>query len=248
MIIKMNDIKPVSYESDWMGIDWQRNSPFFEITDDSLVMNTVRVDVVRSPDSSWHLRKEKLSRGNNVAAARSLASQINFDVDQRDSLLYLAPGFSIRSGQQFRNQQVMLVVEMPVGKKIRMDESLQDYHWFDFNRNWRNHGVEFDWDDNSDNSSNGLESNVDYTMTEHGLERSSGKKVQDKSDSDDDDQPENKDDHDKHPDAPKDGYRYHKDEEKNKQKEIKKTTRIVPGESARDAEGISPLVLLTQWS
>ncbi|MFI5124878.1 MAG: PspC domain-containing protein [Chitinophagales bacterium] len=238
LIVKMNDIKPVIYESDWMGMNWQHNSPFFEVTEDSLVLNTVRIDVVKSTDSSWHIRQEKLSRGNSVAAARNLASQIDFDTEQRDSLLYLPAGFSIRPKQQFRNQQVMIVIEMPLGKKIRMDRSLEDFHWFDFNRNRRNHGIDFSWDDEYGNNNNSLESDVDYTMTDHGLERSSGNMLQDEHKNKDEDQPDNDD---KKEDAPKDGYRYHK-------KEVKKVNKVVSAECNKDSENFSPLILFTKWS
>ncbi|MDP4212501.1 MAG: PspC domain-containing protein [Bacteroidota bacterium] len=238
LIVKMNDIKPVVYESDWMDINWQHNSPFFEVTEDSLVLNTVRVDVVKSADSSWHMRQEKLSRGNTVAAARSLASQIDFNVEQRDSSLYLPSGFSIRPKQQFRNQQVMIVIELPIGKKIRMDRSLEDFHWFDFNRNWRHHGVDFNWDDNFENNNNSLESDVDYTMTDHGLERSSGSMRQEDPKNQDEDQPGNDDQKEN---APKDGYRYHK-------KEVKKANKVVSAECSKDCENFSPLILFTGWS
>ncbi|MFI5193638.1 MAG: PspC domain-containing protein [Chitinophagales bacterium] len=240
LIVKMNDLKPVIYESDWMGINWNHHAPFFEVSEDSLILNTVRIDVIKSADSSWHLRQEKLSRGNTAAAARNLASQIDFPVQQNDSILYLPTGFSIKPSQQFRNQQVMLVIAIPVGKKIRMDRSLEDFHWFDFNRNMRDHGVDLDWDDNLGNNNNSLEHDVDYIMTEHGLERIPGSRTPDENRGGDEDQPN---DQDKKENAPKDGYRYHK-------KEVKKLTKVkaVTAEYNKDNEGLSPLVLFTKWS
>ena len=240
LIVKMSDTKPVFYESDWMGINWHNHAPFFEVTEDSLTMNTVRINVVKSNDSTWHIRREKLSRGNTSSAARNLATQINFDVQQQDSVLYLAAGFSIKPNQQFRNQQVLIVIEMPVGKKIRMDESLEDFHWFDLNRNWRNHdGISRDWEDNRNNDSySSWNSDVDYIMTGHGLERSAGNSTPGENKHNAEDQ--NKDG-DKKEDTPKDGYRYHK-------AEVKKVTKTVTAECNKESENVSPLILFTKWS
>jgi phage shock protein PspC (stress-responsive transcriptional regulator) len=240
LIVKISNPKESIYESDWMGINWQHNSPFFEVTEDSLTLNTVRIDVTKSTDSSWHLRRDKLSRGSSTAIARNLAAQIVFDVQQQDSLLYVPAGFLIHPKEQFRNQQVLLVVEMPVGKKIRMDKSLGGFRWFDLHRNSRN-GVGIDWDDNGDNTNSSMEADVDYTMTEHGLERSSGKSAIEEDKSKSDDQQDDQDRNDKKEDAPKDGYRYHK-------KEVKKTAKAVTAECNKDGEIVSPLILFTKWS
>jgi hypothetical protein len=241
LIVKIGDTKPVFYESDWMGIDWFDHAPFFDITEDSLTVNTVRIDIVKSNDSAWHLRREKLSRGNTTGKARDLASRIDVDMQQKDSVLYLPAGFSIKPGQQFRNQQVLVVIEMPVGKKIRMDRSLEDFHWFDLRQNWRNRGIERDWDDNWNNNYSSWSSDVDYIMTDHGLERSAVNSIR----SENRNLPDRDDDPDdiQRPgsDTPQDGYRYHK-------KEVKKAAKTITSEGNGDGGNISPLILFTRWS
>jgi len=171
MIVKIDDSKPYYLESDWMGINWNHKGPFFDISDDSLTLNTVRVNVVKSKDSSWHLQVQKLSRGNTTAEAGHSASEINFQVEQKDSLLLLGRGFAIKPRDQFRNQQVLVVIEMPVGKKIFMNANLDEYHWFTINRKWRNNGFNVDFDDD-EYRNDGWDSEVEYIMTENGLERS----------------------------------------------------------------------------
>jgi phage shock protein PspC (stress-responsive transcriptional regulator) len=174
MIVRMDDSRTEFYESDWMGINWHHKGPFFDVTDDSVIMNNVRIDVVKSEDSSWHLDIEKLSRGNTTAEALNTASAINFNVNQHDSLLTLARGFAITPKQQFRNQQVLVVIKVPVGKKIFLSENLDDYHWFTMNRKRRNNGVNMDWE-YTDDRDNSWDSNVEYIMTDHGLERTNRK-------------------------------------------------------------------------
>src|SRR5664279_4878707 len=170
MIVKIDDSKPNYLESDWMGMNLNRRGPFFDISEDSLTLNTVRVNVVKSKDSSWHLQVQKLSRGNTTAEAEHTASEINFQVEQQDSLLLLGRGFGIKPKEQFRNQQVLVVLEMPVGKRIFMSANLDEYHWFTINRKWRNNGINIDFDDD-EYRYEGWDSDAEYIMTEHGLER-----------------------------------------------------------------------------
>ncbi len=239
LIVKMDETRPDFYESDWMGINWHRKGPFFDITEDSVTMNNVRIDVVKSEDSAWHLDLEKLSRGNTAGEALKTAEEINFQVDQKDSLLTLGRGFSITPKQQFRNQQVLVVIKMPVGKRIFLSENLDDYHWFTMNRKWRNNGVNVDWEYTDDHDNN-WDSNVEYIMTEHGLERTSNSL---KTESEEQDQKRNSvpDSSQKKNDNPKGDYRYHKPKTANAQNPSSKT-------ESQHSESIATLVLLTNLS
>jgi len=78
----------------------------------------------------------------------------------------LPRGFNISKDEKFRNQQVLLVIDVPVGKKIEIDRSIYDYSGFnldlgdgyndwDWNDDWRNN---YSWN-----------SNVEYIMTNDGL-------------------------------------------------------------------------------
>ena len=63
----------------------------------------------------------------------------------------------------------MMVVEVPVGKKIMIDKSVDWFDWFDINidrrRRWN-----VDWDERWDNAYS-WRNNVQYIMTGEGLER-----------------------------------------------------------------------------
>jgi phage shock protein PspC (stress-responsive transcriptional regulator) len=206
LIVKMDESRPDFFESDWMGINWHHKGPFFDVSDDSVVLNNVRIEVIKSEDSAWHLNLEKLSRGSTGGEALKTASEINFLVVQNDSLLTLGRGFSITPKQQFRNQQVLVLIKIPVGKKILLSENLDQYHWFNINQKWHNNGINIDWDDNNDYNSDSWESNTEYVMTDHGLERTG------KSGSGDIEEPNKNaipDSNQKKKDNPND-YRYHK--------------------------------------
>ncbi|HEY0677151.1 MAG TPA: PspC domain-containing protein [Chitinophagaceae bacterium] len=157
------------YGGDWFGIEWDEEWPIYGINQDTLMLNTVRVNIVKSKDSLYHVHKISFSRGKNPAIARQLAEKISFNPSQRDSTLVLPKGFAISRNEKFRNQRVLIVIEVPVGKKIEMDRSIDSYEWFTVNFN-RRRGWNVEWDDNWDNSY-GWRSNVEYVMTQSGLER-----------------------------------------------------------------------------
>ena len=239
LIVKVDDSKPIFSDSDWMGVNWHHKGPFFDINEDSVVINTVRIDVVKSKDTAWHVRREKMSRGPNSENALSLAEQIQFPIVQEDSVLLLSRGFAIRPAQQFHNQQVLVVIEVPVGKKIMMNRSLDDYHWFNMRGRNQGYNINIEYDDDRADS---WDSEVEYVMTENGLERTG------RSSYDNEEQPEHKerkesperkeapersegaDSVNQKNDNPKGEYRYHKS----------KTANLVP------AQTTPTLVLLTE--
>lgn len=169
MIIKVAEGKVKYYTSDFFDGEF----PFLSINEDSMLLNTVRVKLVKSDDTAYHVKKVKFARGNTPLIAETNASSIQFAVAQKDSILSLAKGFPISKNNKFRNQQVLVVVEVPVGKKIMVDRSVDWYDWFNINVD-RRKGVNIDWDDRWDNSYS-WSSNVQYTMTTEGLERTDKK-------------------------------------------------------------------------
>jgi len=77
-------------------------------------------------------------------------------------------GFSITRGQRYLNQQVLFVIEVPIGKKIELDKSIEDYKWIDIDLNNHRYGWAADWDNNWRNSYE-WHSDNEYIMTANGL-------------------------------------------------------------------------------
>ncbi len=186
MIIKVAEEKVKYYGSDWLGFNDDWDWPFFSLNEDSLMLNTVRIELVKSHDSAFHNYLVKIGRGHNPAMAEQIASKIMFTATQHDSIILLPKGFAISQQEKFRNQQVLVVVEIPVGKKVEVDKSVNFYRWFNINMNHRR-GWNIDWNDEWDNSYN-WDDNVEYIMTNDGLERTH--KIKD-ADNDDDNSGEN---------------------------------------------------------
>ena len=180
LIVKAEQGKVSYYGSDWFGFNWDNDGPFYSLNEDSVMMTTVRVNLTKSPDSAYHLIRIRFSRGNNPEIAKGLAGMIQFDTHQSDSILYLPQGFAITPEEKFRNQQVLIVVQIPVGRKILVDRNVDDYHWFNIEVNHRQRGWNIDWDGDWDDTFS-WNSNVEYVMTETGLKRNdSGENIEKK--------------------------------------------------------------------
>jgi phage shock protein PspC (stress-responsive transcriptional regulator) len=155
------------YGGDWFGIDWE-DWPFYAVNQDTIMLNTIRVNVVKSKDAGYHVHRLRFSRGSNPELARGLAEKISFDIKQSDSMLVLPKGFAVSRTDKFRNQQVLVIIEVPVGKRIQIDHNVEDYEWFNINFNRRR-----GWDiDDNWNRSYGWQSDKEYIMTpDDGLQR-----------------------------------------------------------------------------
>ena len=88
-------------------------------------MSTVRFNINASKDSSYYVTMKKYSYGRTQAEAMRRAEKIQYSVYSKDSVLDLSNGYAIDKDSKFRGQQVEIEIQVPVGKKIRFDESVK---------------------------------------------------------------------------------------------------------------------------
>ena len=177
LIIKVPDSKVKVYGR------WFKMDGLLSVTDDSLFLNNVRIHLVKSNDSLFHMDATKYSNGSNESAALRNIKEMNYGINQQDSTVWLDRGFSLQRGTKFRNQGVVVTIYIPIGKRIMIDHTVKRrLNHFDVN-NGRN-----DWDSDEDRNDNyGWDSDVEYKMTAGGLERADKKiKVVDESQNDGD--------------------------------------------------------------
>lgn len=154
----------------------------WDLTSDTLKLSTVKIDdVTKSIDANYHVIVKKYSYGRSSEEALKRAKAIQYTVMSKDSILDLGSGYAISKAEKFRFQQVHVEIQVPVGKKIRFDESVTDKLSqvnFKVKRKNRNgFGVEID-SENDWNNHFGYETGVDYIMGEGGeLQTPDGKKV-----------------------------------------------------------------------
>ena len=141
----------------------------FDITEDTLRLANIRIRIEQSQDSSYHVGIKKYSHGKTTAEAEARAQKIAFHATYIDSVLDLGSGIAIDKDSKFRAQQVIVVIEVPVNKKIRFDETVNKLHALSIrtyrDRKWHRYNGDFDinWDEYFD-----YETDVDYVMGKDG--------------------------------------------------------------------------------
>jgi phage shock protein PspC (stress-responsive transcriptional regulator) len=168
LIVRVNEPE-IHYSG---GFGWMRHdNTGWDITEDTLKYNNVKLRISKSDDSSYHVNMYKYSFGSSIRDAQNRAGQVIFNASAQDSILNMPSGLRIDSRSKFRGQGVIMEIQVPVGKKIRFDESLIDAYnpWVvrrsSRDRNWRRYSYNIDWDydDYFD-----WDANVDYVMGEDG--------------------------------------------------------------------------------
>ncbi|CAL1521075.1 PspC domain-containing protein [Chitinophaga sp. MM2321] len=117
------------------------------VADDTIIINFIRVKIEKSPTDSFGVEVARYSQGRTVQQANALAQDIQFQLNQQDSVLYLPEGFALPTHSKYRGQRVTLIIKVPVGKNIEVDKEV--YRNYSFSRNDRyDDEWDFDYNDN----------------------------------------------------------------------------------------------------
>lgn len=146
---------------------WFRMEPFEGMDEDTAFVQNISVHIVKSPNDSFRVTMLKMARGSKKRYADTLASLINFNVAQMDSILTIDRGIGITRENKFRNQRVVLTVYVPVGKQIKVNRNVGWGYDISF-------GSSRDWDIDFEDLEEGWDHNIDYIMKEDGLYTLSG--------------------------------------------------------------------------
>lgn len=120
------------------------------IADDTVLINYIRVRVEKSSNDSFSVDVTRFSRGRTVQQAKKFAHDIEFSLNQKDSILYLPEGFSLPPHSKYRGQRITVTIKVPVGKNIDIDPEV--YRNYNFNR--YSHDDD-NWDNDYDNDESG---------------------------------------------------------------------------------------------
>ncbi len=167
---------------------WMKMEGILKVTDDSLYLNNVRLQVMKSADSMYHISAFKYSNGFDESGAIANVNKIKYGINQQDSVIYLDRGFALKSGTRFRNQSVTVNIQVPIGKRIVITSSVN--RKLNYNINFGNRGGDWDFDEDWSNKNESWSSDVEYIMTAGGLERLS-KQSSDEGDNEDNNAMEN---------------------------------------------------------
>ena len=172
------EIKSASFGKYYTG-SWLRLEPFASFDDDTVYVRNIRLRIIKSPTDSFQVIMVKMANGSSKNRAEQIVSKINYNIVQNDTVLMLDKGIAITQQDKFRNQQVIITVAVPVGKRIYINDNVSFGHIerIDFGRD----DDYWDWENNMESVSLRWDRNVEYVMTEKGLERV-GKETNDDTD------------------------------------------------------------------
>ncbi|MDQ6812737.1 MAG: PspC domain-containing protein [Bacteroidota bacterium] len=153
--------------------NWFRLEPFASVDDDTVFARNIRVRLVKSNNDSFQVTMAKLTNGRSKQDAERIASRIKFNIVQNDTMLLLDRGIAITANDKFRNQQVIVTIAVPVGKRIKINEGNA---WGSWGNSMSVHlGFNSDnydsWEDDMETKGYDWRHNVEYIMTAEGLQR-----------------------------------------------------------------------------
>ena len=155
---------------------WLHLEPFANIDADTAYVRNIQIRIIRSNNDSFNITTLKLANGSSKLQAEDLASKINYNIVQEDSVLMLDKGIAITAKEKFRNQKIYISIAVPLGKRIEVDENAGgwgDEEHVDFGWDMNDNDWEKDYDNNGDFN---WSRNVEYVMTKKGLQRTDGQK------------------------------------------------------------------------
>jgi phage shock protein PspC (stress-responsive transcriptional regulator) len=158
-----------------MDLNWDRNDDeeerassdlMLSANEDSLLIKNIRIKLEKSRDDSFHVTLIKRARSSSPRNAEIIAEQISYAVEQYDSILSIPIAFPITTQNKFHNQQVIVQIEVPVGKEIYVDGKANNLNWYSVKGGAN--GLSINVDDEDENF---WRSGVWYIMKETGIEK-----------------------------------------------------------------------------
>jgi phage shock protein PspC (stress-responsive transcriptional regulator) len=138
---------------------------------DSIQISNIDLRIEKSADSLYHLTTTRISSGKDDQTAASNLAAMQFGFQQQDSVLMLDRGIILPPGSRFRNQQIILTVQVPVGKKIIVDRAVMKKFFYLNLSNISFAEVDGGDDWELEESKENWRSGVEYLMTESGLKK-----------------------------------------------------------------------------
>jgi phage shock protein PspC (stress-responsive transcriptional regulator) len=105
--------------------DLNREFGELKISDDYLLSENVQLRIVKTEGDKFELVKTVFSRGKNQEEARRLMNSVEYKMENNGAELRLPTEFQILKGTKWRGQVVNLVLKMPIGKKIKIDNTAE---------------------------------------------------------------------------------------------------------------------------
>jgi Putative auto-transporter adhesin, head GIN domain len=105
-----------------------------KLADNGLINEQIHYRFVRSENGRFEMEQNNSSRGRTLAEAESYAQAISYNIEQQGNTISFPTTFPIPKGSKYRGQEVEVIVKVPVGKTIKMQEKVSNKIW-EFDQN-----------------------------------------------------------------------------------------------------------------
>lgn len=96
-----------------------------EVNGKEKLLGHPRFTIERSATGEFLLQIKKRAQGSSTEDAKLNVGQIDYNFAQRDSTLQLDPYYMLKDDAKWRNQEVSMVLKVPEGKSIFLDEQME---------------------------------------------------------------------------------------------------------------------------
>jgi phage shock protein PspC (stress-responsive transcriptional regulator) len=93
---------------------------------DSIRISRVQLDIIAAENNNFSLAKIVRANGEDRRAANQNLQMITYDIEQENSTLKFSEFFQLDRNQRYRNQQIQLVLKVPVGKSVYLSDEMED--------------------------------------------------------------------------------------------------------------------------
>ncbi|MFT6845424.1 MAG: phage shock protein PspC (stress-responsive transcriptional regulator) [Flavobacteriales bacterium] len=116
------DIFSDNYFSNHVTNHHNEEFELIQIDDQQIIFGYPLVNVLSSDDDSFRIKVKKRANGFNQKEAIERAENISYEYDLKGNTIFVQPCFSTALENKWRNQQVYVTIEVPVGKTIKLNK------------------------------------------------------------------------------------------------------------------------------
>ncbi len=98
-----------------------------KISKDNIYSQNIKLNITKSKDGSFHLTETRKAQGRNPNQAQVHTQSIEYDVTPYENGISILDGFQIKKENKWRDQHIVLNLEVPEGKTLTLDKSVQRF-------------------------------------------------------------------------------------------------------------------------
>lgn len=143
-----NTLQFADQETIYLKLDQESEDDYYYVNDDyilgdweGLILNEYNevlitypeLQIRKSADSSIRLITKSTARGKTRSHARQRTYKTMYDFQVKDSALIFSPWFRLPEKEKWRKQEIRLILEIPVGRKIYCEREISGIIDYDDN-------------------------------------------------------------------------------------------------------------------